>query len=68
MFEWSKEICDKIAQSGCISDKDLQCVEMALRMYDINNAMLNESIGLVNQDDFDFFELRYQVNKNAQIG
>lgn len=66
MFEWSKEICENIAQSGCISNRDLQCVEIALRMYDINNAILNESIGITNRADFDFFELRYQVNKNAR--
>lgn len=63
MFEWSKEVSDKIAESGCISDKDMQVVEMALRMYEIHEKILNESIGIT---DDNFWELKYQIYKNRK--
>jgi hypothetical protein len=61
MYEWSKETMNKIVESNCLNHKDLCCVEIALRMYDIHNKMLNEAIDCGDKEYN--FELTHTVVK-----
>ena len=65
MFEWSKELSDKISKSGCVTEQEMQYVEMGLRLMEIHDSMMNESIG-VKDECAGLFELKYQLHKNAK--
>lgn len=62
MFEWSKEICKKIKDSGCLEPRELQMVEIALRMNELQEKILNENLGI---DSDNMFELEHAIHKNA---
>ena len=65
MFEWSKNLSDKIAKSGCLDVKEMQSVELALRLLEIHDHVMNEAIGA--DDGYgEMFDLKYQVHKNAR--
>ena len=65
MFEWSKKLSDKIAGSGCLDAKEMQSVELALRLLEIHDRVMNESIGA--DDGYgEIFDLKYQILKNAK--
>ena len=65
MFEWSKNLSDKIAESGCLDAKEMQSVEIALRLLDIHDHVMNEAIGA--DDGYgEIFDLKYQILKNAK--
>ena len=70
MFHKSEEICKRIKECGCISDSELQYVEMGLKMIDCYSEMLNQNIGLDlqfnEQLDIDF-RLKYAVSRNSYI-
>ena len=53
MYDWSKNIVNKISEANCLSEKDIRVVEIALRMYEIHNDILNECIGLTEDDKYD---------------
>lgn len=61
MFEWSKEICNKIAESGCLTPKELGMVEISLRVWDAYDELLNENLAL---DNSNFFELEHSPFRN----
>ena len=63
MFEFSKELCNKIKTSDCLEPKELQIVEMALRMWESYEEILNENLGLDRKKDF--FQLEYAIHKNS---
>ena len=56
MFEWSKEICKKIKDADCLKFRELQKVEVALRLYELQEFILDEFTGV---EDSDMFELEY---------
>ena len=65
MFEWSKNLSDKIAGSGCLDPKEMQSVELALRLLEIHDHVMNEAIGA--DDGYgEIFDLKYQILKNAK--
>lgn len=70
MFSKSEEICKKIKECGCITESELQYVEMGLKMIDCYNEMLNQNIGLdlpLNEQlDVDF-KLKHAVSRNSYI-
>ena len=70
MFHKSEEICKKIKECGCITESELQYVEMGLKMIDCYNEMLNQNIGLDLQSnehlDIDF-KLKHAVSRNSYI-
>lgn len=59
MFEWSKEIVKKIADSGCLDENELHMTELALRMTDIYSSMLDEKIEVTDN----MYELQYSLDK-----
>ena len=65
MCEWSKKLSDKIAESGCLDTKEMQSVEIALRLLDIHDHVMIEAIGA--DDGYgEIFDLKYQILKNAK--
>lgn len=58
MFEFSKNICDKIYKSNCLTLNELSQVEQALRLTEINDQMLYEAIGTFEKKD-NIFDLIY---------
>ena len=68
MFEWSKEICNKIKDSNCLEDKKLQMVEISLRLYELYNEILNENLGLdlIDGKETNYFELEHAIHRNIE--
>jgi hypothetical protein len=64
MFEWSKGICKKIKESGCLEPRELQMVEIALRMNELNDMIYIENLGISSDN---MFELEHAIHKNAYI-
>ena len=56
VYEFSKEIIEKINAAKCLTLKELRITELALRMYEVNEDILDESTGLSNNDKY---ELKY---------
>lgn len=67
MFEWSKEVCNDIKEANCLSKSNLQTVEMALRLYECFEQILDECIGLDirTKEETNFFELEHAVYRNS---
>lgn len=66
MFEYEDGICKKIKNSGCLDAKELQAVEIALRLTACHDMILNEALGLENkQGGFDF-DLKHAIHKDAK--
>lgn len=57
VYEFSKEIIEKINAAKCLTLKELRITELALRMYEVNEDILDESTGL---SDNDKYELKYK--------
>ena len=57
MYEFSKEIIEKINTAKCLTVKELRITEVALRMFELNEDILDESTGLSNNDKY---ELKYK--------
>lgn len=53
MYDWSKDIVNKISEANCLPEKYIRVVEIALRMYEIHNDILNECIGLAIDDKYE---------------
>lgn len=69
MFEYSEEICEKISNSGCITNKELQYVEMALKMFESYEEILNQNLGLdiIEQKELEVdFKLKYAIGRNTE--
>ena len=66
MFEWSKKLSDKIAESGCLDPKEMQSVELSLRLLEIHDQVMNEAIGVEDKEYDNLFDLKYQILKNAK--
>lgn len=67
MFEYENGICKKIKDADCLDAKELQAVEIALRLTACYDMLLNEALGLDDPNKFDF-GLKYAVHKNAKSG
>ena len=57
VYEFSKEIIEKINTAKCLTVKELRITELALRMYEVNEDILDESTGLSNNNKY---ELKYK--------
>lgn len=57
MYEFSKEIIEKINIAKCLTVKELRITEIALRMYEASEDILDESTGLSNNNKY---ELKYK--------
>ena len=57
MYEWSKEIVEKINKSNCLSENELRMVELSLRIYEVHNQILDECIGVATTNQY---ELQYR--------
>ena len=64
MYEWSKNLTEKINKANCLPDADLRMVELALRLYEIHNDVLDECIGASNTNNY---ELTHKI-QHAQKG
>lgn len=62
MFEYEDRICKKIKEAECLDAKELQAVEIALRLTACHDMILNEALGLNKSDQFDF-GLKHAINK-----
>lgn len=60
MFEWSKCIMEKVENSGCFDERELRSVEIALRLYDMYDRALDESLGL---EEKSLLELRHRISE-----
>ena len=67
MFDWLKELCKKISDANCLDTKEMQMVEMALRLWEPYETILDENIGidLITKEKADFFQLEYAIHRNA---
>lgn len=57
MFSWSKTIMKKIVNKEELTERDKQNIEMALRMWDSFENVLDEPL-CITEDNF--FELEYK--------
>lgn len=58
MYEWSKEIIEKIDKANCLDIKELRMVEIALRMSEIHEGIMNECIGV---SESNMYELKHRM-------
>lgn len=67
MFEYEDKICRKIKEAGCLDEKELQAVEISLRLTACHDMLLNEALGLDIDKSKQFnFGLNYAVHKNTK--
>lgn len=66
MFEYEDEICKKIKEAGCLDAKELQAVEIALRLTACHDMILNEALGLDNRPEGFDFSLKHAIHKNEK--
>ena len=59
MYEWSKDIMKKIADSNCLKSNELAIVEIAVRMYDVWEMMTWDAI---SPKENNTYELEYQAD------
>lgn len=64
MYEWSKLLMEKIKNAKCLNERDLRAVEVALRLYDIQEMILDEAIGLEDNG----FELKHKCRMRNENG
>lgn len=57
MYEWSKGIVEKIINAECLTEQELRMTEIALRMYEVTEEILDEAVGLSSEDKY---ELKYK--------
>lgn len=57
MYEWSKKIVEKIEKANCLSPDEIRVVEIALRMQDIYEDLLDECIGVSKEN---LYELQHR--------
>lgn len=58
MYEWSKEVVRKITEANCLNLKELRMVEIALRVSETHEYIMNECIG-VSEDNR--YELQHRM-------
>lgn len=52
-YKWSKEIINKINNAKIFDENELCTIEIALRMYDVCNDILDESVGLSKENKYE---------------
>ena len=65
MYEWSKGVMKKISDSGCLDEKELRMVEVALRTSEIYDYIINECIGLTDDNKY---ELQHKIPSPEKRG
>ena len=64
MYEWSKRVIKKIADANILDKNELAMTEIALRMSEMHEELMNECIG-VSEDSK--YELEHVVIKKGKI-
>lgn len=69
-FSYSKGICNKLRNREELTPKEIQSIELALRLTDCYESLLGESLGLdVSAGDVEGengeFDLKHQLHRNA---
>lgn len=63
MFEYEDSICKKIFEAECLEPKELQAVEIALKLTASHDMLLNEALGLSDKGNQFDFGLKYALYK-----
>lgn len=56
MFEYSKKLMDKIRNKEDLTSNEIMTIERSLRLYEINEDMLNYQIGLDKDNKYELTE------------
>ena len=56
MFEYSKNLMDKIRNKKELTSNELMTIERSLRLYEINEDMINYQIGLDKDNKYELTE------------
>ena len=67
MFEETNRILNKIIEANILDDKDIATIERGLKFQEMEDVMLNESLGLTKTNVFDFEHQIYKINKPVRI-
>lgn len=67
MFEWSKNLCNKLKDADCLSAHELEMIEISLRLYECYTEVLNENLGLdLRTKEANFFQLEHAIHRNRE--
>lgn len=67
MFDDSNRILNKIIEANILDDRDIAIIERGLKFQEMEDIMLNESLGLGNTDVFNFEHQIYKINKPIKV-
>lgn len=67
MFEYSKMLMTKIKNKETLLPNELMTIERSLRLYDINDAMLNYQIGVEKNNEYELTEQLPSMGCRKQI-
>lgn len=56
MFEYSKNLMDKIRNKEDLTPNEIMTIERSLRLYEINEDILNYQIGLDKDNKYELTE------------
>ena len=56
MFEYSKNLMDKIRNKKELTSNELMIIERSLRLYEVNEDMINCQIGLDKDNKYELTE------------
>ena len=56
MFEYSKNLMDKIRNKKELTSNELMIIERSLRLYEVNEDMINYQIGLDKDNKYELTE------------
>ena len=56
MFEYSKNLMEKIKNKETLTPNEIMTIERSLRLYEINDAMLNYQIGVTTENTYESTE------------
>ena len=53
MYEWSKRVVKKISDANCLDTVELRMVEIVLRTHEIHEEIINECIGVSEDNKYE---------------
>lgn len=56
MFEYSKKLMDKIRNKEDLTPNEIMTIERSLRLYEVNEDMLNYQIGVDKDNKYELTE------------
>jgi hypothetical protein len=66
LFEFDDNICKKIDESGCLDEKELRIVELALKIFTAHDIALNQCLGLEDGSKDAKFDFGFKYSIAAQ--